>query len=306
MVMKKTSSNSIILIKVVIFLLSLGLIMKDAKCDLYSDALGICNNPFSSITDKTISRNDFLKIDDNKAILEIGPYLNPLLRGSNVKYFDILDKEAIKNQILNEKNLAAKNYITSKADLTTVPDIAYVSPSGDMSLIKEKFDAVVSAHNIEHQIDLINHLNQVADLLNHNGKFYLIIPDKRYCFDHFIVASPLSDIISNHLQTPQKAHSLETILAMRCETSHNNSLKYWFGTNGEIIGINPKCYSEVIDIFNKHNGEYINAHRWRFTPKHFEFIINSLSELGLIKLRLETIYATSWGEQEFKAVLYKP
>jgi hypothetical protein len=48
-----------------------------------------------------------------------------------------------------------------------------------MSLIKEKFSLIFSSHNIEHQVDLVKNLNQVANLLEEGGKFFIIIPDKR-------------------------------------------------------------------------------------------------------------------------------
>lgn len=280
-------------------------IIRGRICELFSEGVGICNKECTLTSCSYIAREDFLKpVTSDIKILEIGPYIAPFFTGENVKYFDIMDTDGIKNQILFEKNEAIKNYVDSNADLSKVPHIDYVHKNGDMSSIKEKFDMVFSSHNIEHQIDLIDHLNQVANLLNSGGKFYLIIPDKRYCFDHFIPESSLSDIIDNHYNY-SKSHSLKTILAMSCETTHNDVRLHWQGEHGQVKGRNFECYNEAVGVFKETKGEYLNAHRWRFTPQQFEFVIDSLYNMNIISLKVEKVYRTQYNTTEFMAVLKK-
>ncbi len=280
-------------------------IKKNIPCEFFSEAVGVCNAECTLTSYETILAQSFFDmVSPSMKVLEIGPYVNPSLKGANVKYFDILSAEDIKSQILNEKNEALKNGVSKDADLSKVPNIDYVHPNGDLRIIKEKFDVAFSSHNIEHQIDLVAHLNQVAELLNSGGKFYLVIPDKRYCFDHFIPESPLSDIIGSYYSAI-KLHQLDTILAMSCETTHNNPKLHWQGEHGQVKGRNSSCYVDSIKDF-KNNSGYINAHRWRFTPQSFEFIINQLNEMGLTTLKVEKVYMTQENTADFKVILYKP
>jgi SAM-dependent methyltransferase len=81
-------------------------------------------------------------------------------------------------------------------DGSLTPNIDFVSPNGDLGIIDQKFDIAFSSHCIEHQADLIRHLQHVARILHPDGRYFLIIPDKRYCFDHFLHESSLSDVVS--------------------------------------------------------------------------------------------------------------
>ena len=264
-------------------------------CGFYSRALNLCKDTYY----KQIKSEDFLaSIDLNKKILEIGPYCNPKMIGKNVKYFDLLDKESLQQQITS-RDPNAQDYNKCEEN---VPNIDYADPQGDLSIVKEKFDIVFSSHNIEHQVDLIKHLNQVADLLEKDGKFYLIVPDKRYCFDHYISESTLADIISTHYSNG-KNHSLDAVLTYKCESAHNDTKQHWNGKHGSLKGENGKCYVDALNEFKAKGDEYINIHRWRFTPQHFEFIINELYKLGLISLKVEKVYPTENKTNNFFAVL---
>jgi SAM-dependent methyltransferase len=121
-------------------------------------------------------------VSKNATVLEIGPFCNPLLSGTNVSYFDVLSEEA----------LVAR---ASCLDPSGVPHIEYVSPTSDLSIVDRRFDVVISSHCLEHQVDLIGHLKEVGHLLLPGGAYFLLVPDKRYCFDHFI---PFSNPCRNY------------------------------------------------------------------------------------------------------------
>lgn len=84
--------------------------------------------------------------------LEIGPYNRPLFHGQNVRYFDVLDR----------MGLAAIRKDPEMRDFDLIPEIDFVSPTGDLDTVPGIFDAVVSSHVIEHQPDLAGHLNKVS------------------------------------------------------------------------------------------------------------------------------------------------
>jgi SAM-dependent methyltransferase len=245
-----------------------------------------------------ISRADFVNLlDVNKSILEIGPYFNPTFTKKSarkIKYSDVLDKN---NLILKAKK--------ENLDISRIPEIDYVNPTGDLSIVKEKFDIVFSSHNIEHQVDLIRHLQQVSNLLKQGGKFYLFIPDKRFCFDHFIAESTLVDVLEVY-KNKSKTHSLGTIMTMSCLTTHNDPTRHWKGDHGQPIEQdNINCYKEAFSEYDNANGSYIDSHKWRFTPENFTHIIENLNKINLIDLKIEKIYSTMTNSHEFSVILQK-
>ena len=89
-------------------------------------------------------------------ILEIGPAHKPCFTGRNVKYFDVQDSDGLRNRALthneNPKGTPAR--------------IDYVSPTGDIAIVRETFDVVFSSHAIENKPDLVRHLIEVDRLLS--------------------------------------------------------------------------------------------------------------------------------------------
>jgi predicted SAM-dependent methyltransferase len=251
-----------------------------------------------------ISRQDFINlIDPNKDVLEIGPFVKPSIIGAGVKYFDVNTKEEL---IVRAK--ADKDINLTDADLEKrTPMIDFVDPHGDLKSIKnQQFDIVYSSHNIEHTLDLIQNLQDVSSLLKAGGKYYMFVPDKRFCFDHFVPETRMSEVIAVH-EEGKNIHSLQTILTMRCETTHNNSIRHWHNDHGRLTASgNLECYKAAVKEFKEANGHYIDSHKWRFTPESFELIIMQLQEMKYIDLKIEKLYGTMMNSHEFEVILYKP
>ena len=129
-------------------------------------------------------------VADCAAILEIGPFLHPTVAGPHVKYFDILNSEGLRQRA----------EAIRLPDPPPPPHIDFVSPKGDLSVVAGKFDAVVSSHCLEHQPDLLKHFMDVARLLAPGGKYAMLIPDKRYCFDHFIALSTIAQVLQAYVE----------------------------------------------------------------------------------------------------------
>jgi SAM-dependent methyltransferase len=238
-------------------------------------------------------RTEFVNsIPKDISILEIGPFYKPVCRGSKVKYFDILDQAAL---------VERAKAIDSNNNTDNVPYIHFVSPTGDLSIIHETFDAVFSSHVIEHQLDLIKHLQQTSRLLNKGGKYYLIIPDKRYCFDHFNHESTIADVINAHFEK-RKKHSLKSVIEHRALTTHNNSSDHWGGEHGVINDISDRIKNAITE----HSmNEYVDVHAFYFTPNSFSQIINLLNQLGYIDFVVNWLHETSPENFEFYCILEK-
>lgn len=231
----------------------------------------------------------------NLSCLEIGPFNKPLLSGSNVKYFDVLDKNGLIKRA-GELNIESK----------LIPQIDFVSEIGDLKVVDEKFAVVLSSHVVEHQPNLIAHLQAVADILQDAGCYFLIIPDRRFSFDYFLSESNLAQVLAANVELKQR-HSLASIIEHRCSTTHNNPYLHLLGIHGKpMIGQElAQAVKLAIAEYQNNLAGYIDVHAWYFTPSGFGALINRLLELKLIKFKVEKIYPTTPGKLEFFVILRK-
>jgi hypothetical protein len=227
-------------------------------------------------------------------ILEIGPLNNPLITSDNCKYFDLLDTNSLKRKA-----------IANNLDPRTVPQINFHEPNGDLSVVKEKFESIVSAHVIEHQPDLIRHLKQVSDLCQSIGsRYWMIVPDKRFCFDHFIPESRISEIIREHDLNTKKPSKFK-VLEHLALTTHNDALRHWRGDHGTFGENLESRWTIGLKHIQDTNDKYIDAHCWQFSPESFSYLIDMLFRLGYIDFECKQIIPTAVYELEFFAVLEK-
>ena len=75
--------------------------------------------------------------------------------------------------VLNKDKLIERAILHDRNNPYSTPNIDYVSENGDLSIITDKFDMILSAHLIEHQICLIKHLQNIENLLNADG-YYIV------------------------------------------------------------------------------------------------------------------------------------
>lgn len=238
-----------------------------------------------------VNRKQLLSlVDESDSILEIGPFTRPVIRGSNVKYFDVLCREDL-----------VRRAKAIKYPSDNVPEIDFTSSDGDLSVVTDSFDLCVSSHCIEHQPDLIRHLEQVSKVLKSQGSYLLIIPDKRYCFDHFIPESTVPDVID---AIGRRLHTLGNVVRHRASVTHNDAIRHWKGDHGEPRGYkDTDIFRRAIREFEAANGSYIDVHSWQFTPSGFKLLIDTLNCIGLINFSCYRTYPTPYGSLEFCSVL---
>lgn len=230
------------------------------------------------------------------SVLEIGPFHAPALTGPNVRYFDLQPREELMARV--------RDY---GLPTTRVPPIHFFDPTGDLSAIDQRFAAVFSSHCIEHQPSLIRHLTQVSALLEPGGAYFLIAPDKRYCFDHYLPLSTLGGVIEAH-RDGRRVHSLANLVDARSLLTHNSKLRHWTSDHGDPPppALTRNGARAALVEYDAADGAYIDIHAWRFTPERFLDITEALHQLGLSDLVPEAVCATRPGELEFTAVLRKP
>jgi SAM-dependent methyltransferase len=243
--------------------------------------------------ERPIDRRTFLDlIPERSSVLEIGPLDKPLLRGPNVFYFDVLDTERLRARA-----------VTLGRNAAGIPDIHFSSETGDLGVIDRQFDTVISAHSIEHQPDLVAHLKAVAMLLAPGGRYLVIMPDKRYCFDHFAPENSLQDVLDAYREG-RMVHTEKVIRAHYERHTHNRALRHWLGIHGA-----PGSVVHRVDIkelcARARDGKYVDVHAWTMSPGRFRDIMETLHRDGLIGLKLERVHDTAFGSHEFFAVFVK-
>jgi SAM-dependent methyltransferase len=227
--------------------------------------------------------------------LEIGPYYSPLLNGPNTRYFDVLSREAMISRA------AAEGF-----DGTAAPVIDYVSPTGDLGIVPGgAFDFVLSSHALEHQPDLVSHLHGVERLLRPGGRYLAIVPDKRYCYDHFNPESTIAEIVEAHAEK-RRVHTLRNVLNQHVMTTHNDCVRHWDGDHGNFLEACDERIRAGMLEYTASNGEYIDVHAWYFTPASARTIFRALRDARFTSLVLERMYPTRRHALEFWMVLRLP
>jgi len=243
------------------------------------------------------SRKDFISlIPGNCEILEIMPGYSPVMTGPGISYFDTEDR----SQLM--AGAAPLNVATAP-----IPEIDFVSPDGDMSGIKRKFDIIVSSHNIGRHPDLVRHLHQLGNLLKPGGSVFCIIPDKRYCHNHYNNDASITNILASHHEQRSR-HSLQDILAHTVTTTHADAPRHWRGKHGDPYKQITKRSAMTLKEYGKDNSNIrlrdVDAHL--FTPGSFATIVELLNKVGLTKLQVLRNYHTLVNRQEFYVVMQIP
>lgn len=265
--------------------------MSDAQLREHYEAFG---RKEGRTANRVRTRKEFVEqIAPGSAVLEIGPFANPMLTRAEVRYCDVLDQAAMRERA---------RAIGPEFDPDKVPFIHYVLGATGLDGIPDVFDAVVSSHSIEHQPDLVHHLQQVARRLKGvGGRYFVLVPDKRYCFDRLIAASTIAAVLEAHERRPG-VHSLRSVVEHYALTTHNDAERYW--TEGDPVHrVDADSVSNAIDQWRNSQGAYIDVHAWQFTPDSFVEIMRLLQQLGLSPFAVERLYPSRLNGNEFWAVL---
>jgi SAM-dependent methyltransferase len=237
------------------------------------------------------------RIDPEGIGLEIGPSYGPLAPkrdGYRVEILDHLDRDALIRKYKDAPNV----------DVGRIEPVDYVwngEPYAELIRKSKHYDWIIASHLIEHTPDLIGFLDDCDSVLKETGVLSLVIPDARYCFDHFRPLTPLSRIIDAHLHR-DKIHSPGTIAEFLLNFAFRGGRLAWDEySDDEFTFANP--IERVRDAYEKsiRDPEYIDLHAWCFTPHWFRLILSDLHQLGLTPLRELAFFPTS--EFEFFVTL---
>ena len=239
-----------------------------------------------------LPRSIFRRVGPEDTALEIGPFYHPAVTGPNAKYFDVLDASQMRARAAGLPNL-------------NVPEVIdFVSPTGDMSIIQGTYDYVVSSHAVEHAPDLITHFKNVERILKPDGKYLLVVPDKRYCFDHFVPETTILEVLAAHAERRMK-HPASKVLEQYAVATHNDAARHWHGDHADPgwTLLDPQNLRRGLEVYEGAHGSYIDVHSWRFSPQSFQTLTRQLFDMGLITLRVAEVVDTPRNMLEFGMVM---
>ncbi|MEA2927645.1 MAG: hypothetical protein QOG38_73 [Hyphomicrobiales bacterium] len=229
--------------------------------------------------------------------LEIGPSLNPVLpksAGYNVAVLDHAD----------QAGLVAK-YSVYGLDTRVIEPVDFVWRGGSLAeaVKRSQYDAIAACHVIEHAPDFVAFLTDCSEILTRAGALYLLIPDKRYCFDFFQPLSDVAKVLGDH-RAQRAHHSFESFYRAGAHVNNPHTIAWdqrGLG-NPRFPHGDPKAIRDFAERSSA-SGQYEDMHENYFTPMSFMMLVDELRYLGEIDLQV-ALLSRSRG-CEFLAVLRK-
>lgn len=237
-----------------------------------------------------MTRNEQIRelFDKSMRLIEIGPSYNPIIPRRDGWQTTIVD-HASKADLI-EKYGGNANVI----DVTQVEDVDILWRDGPLHQAfaptdHHTFDGLIASHVIEHMPDLIGFLQSVATLLKPSGIFFLAVPDKRLCFDFFQPLTTVGDALDG---MGQSRHSRGALFDNHAYYVRRGSADAWASVTAGGRYAPFKLANPLADagVYLTHQeAEYMDCHKWRFTPASFELLVLDLNVLGLIPWKISRI-----------------
>ena len=217
------------------------------------------------------SRQDFLNLINPRDVrlLEIGPFFNPAFKcnDSSIKYADLLSTEQL---------IERANALGGATD--SIPTIDYLYKDGVIDTGSEKFDIVFSSHLVEHQPNLLGHMLNVLNVLETAGSYFFIVPDYRYCFDCYMNASSMAEVLAAFFEQRVKP-SLKSVFEHRLFTIDYNKLPHVNPFVNLVDHAVPGLHAAMHEFSTN---SYVDVHCWKFTSESFRHLIQRLVALGYL------------------------
>lgn len=234
--------------------------------------------------------------------LEIGPLYDPVVhRGeADIRYVDVHPGEALKAYYSAHPGVPVDEIVD--------PDYVLIGPDGPRRLAQacgpaDRFAWVIASHVIEHVPDLLGWLEEVAEVLDDDGRLVLAVPDRRYSFDAARPATSVGQVLLAHRHGDQTP-SVRAVYDHFSKAVNTTAAEAWDGalptSEDRIHGLD---YVQEQLRLTVDEGVYVDCHVWLFTPQSFVDQLAELMSMDLIEFVVEQVMPTAAGELEFYAVL---
>lgn len=219
--------------------------------------------------------------------LEIGPSHNPIMpkaAGFDVDILDHLDRDGLR-----------RKYQGHNVDLDRIEEVDFVWSGEnlvDLTGRPGQYDWIVASHVIEHTPDLVSFLQQCQALLAEAGRLALIVPDKRYCFDHFGPVTTTGAVLDAHHEGRIRPSPGQVFDHLANAANRNGAAAWSAADDGPLGLIHPTAQAANGWSRASTTHEYLDVHCWRFVPESFSLIISDLRDLGLLDLGIVAQFDT--------------
>lgn len=244
-----------------------------------------------------------LVLPQGRTGVEIGPLTNPLIlkEEGDVLYADHLPTDELRRQYNGHPTLGP-------AGTDGIHPVDIVLGEGGLSDAlgpRGPVDYIVASHVVEHVPNPVRWLREAGDALREGGVFCLIVPDKRFTFDHFRTPTTAGALVAAHLAGLRKP-PLATVYEHFARTSPVDAGAIWKGSSvtcKPISGGPTEALSIAAGIAE--TGASVDVHCAVFTPCSFARILAELIGLDLLPFECAALEPTRPRESEFFVLLRK-
>ena len=193
---------------------------------------------------------------------EIGPLDRPIVTPTmgRVLYVDHADTD----------NLRAKYATDPGVQTAAIPTVDHVwDASGLDGLVAAHgpLDYVIASHVIEHVPDPLGWLRAIGRALALGGEIRLVVPDKRFCFDHHRAETRLADLLAAEVAAATRP-SLGQIADYFLHVVEADAAAIWAGQPPPPPLVDAQRYAWAASVCREvqASGRYQDVHCWVFTP----------------------------------------
>ena len=223
--------------------------------------------------------------------IEIGPSHSPIVPKKDGHKVHVIDH-------MNREQLIEK-YTGHDVQLENIEEVDFVwsgQPFAELTGKAGYYDWIIASHIIEHTTDFIGFLNDCDSIMKDDVVISLVIPYKRFCFDHFRANAGISEIINAHIHK-SAIHSPGAVAEFYLNfVSKGGQIGWDYLKEGEydLVHSVDKVRAEIARAMGKK--VYIDIHAWCFTPHSFRLIIHDLNSLGLVTFKEISFFPTAGNE----------
>lgn len=245
-----------------------------------------------------------------KTVLEIGPldkpFVSKLLKDVSIKYLD----HATRTDLIRKYG--------GGVEAVNIPEIDFIFDGYNSysDICGSGYDLVFSSHCLEHQPNLLGHLNEVSEILANGGMYICFIPDFRYCFDSLRPPTTIIDILLEFYSNPRRPSTRSILEHMFLSSSSSNDSifhqKAWRDMSRDqyIDKLTDVSCSNALRLLGKtkeiiNSNGYHDCHVWKLYPLGMSRILETIAGCSLLGFESFSIFQSSdhMKKYEFALVL---
>jgi predicted SAM-dependent methyltransferase len=234
-------------------------------------------------------------VPDDAVILEIGGGYDPRFTKPHHRNVHHLDHDTTEG--LRAKYAADPAVADRIGRIQPIDFVFNGRPIDELIPPTLRFDLIYGSHVLEHQVDLIGHLQSLEKLLKPEGRVIEMIPDLRATFDALRYPTVTADALVAHLQPGPIHQGKQVFDALSREIDKNHGYRMCEADfEGAAFSHRLKHAFDAMRAAERPGQPYADMHAWTFTPESFRLLMIELRLLGLTRLA-STFVSPLYGNQ---------